>query len=66
MPFPRLIFHNLANRKARTILTATAVAMSVMAIITLSVVTQSPKESAASILQTGRVSTPSMSISFSA
>ena len=54
MPFPRLIFHNLANRKARTILTATAVAISVMAIITLSVVTQSLQESAASILQTGK------------
>ena len=31
MPFPRLSFQDLANRKARTVLTATAVAISVMA-----------------------------------
>jgi putative ABC transport system permease protein len=52
--FLRLVAHNLATRKARTILTAAAVAISVMAIVTLSVVTQSLQESAASVLQTGR------------
>ena len=51
--FSRLIVHNLATRKARTILTTTAVALSVMA-NTLSVVTESLQESAASILQAGR------------
>lgn len=52
--FLRLIVHNLATRKARTILTAAAVAISVMAIVTLSVVTQSLQDSAASVLQTGK------------
>jgi putative ABC transport system permease protein len=52
--FLRLIAHNLATRRARTILTAAAVAISVTAIVTLSVVTQSLQESAASVLQTGR------------
>jgi len=52
--FVRLIAHNLATRRARTILTAAAVAISVMAIVTLNVVTQSLQESAASVLQTGR------------
>ncbi len=52
--FLRLIAHNLSTRRARTLLTAAAVAISVMAIVTLSVVTQSLQESAASVLQTGR------------
>jgi putative ABC transport system permease protein len=52
--FLRLIVHNLATRKARTLLTAAAVAISVMAIVTLNVVTQSLQESAASVLQTGQ------------
>lgn len=52
--FVRLIVHNLATRRARTILTAVAVAISVMAIVTLGVVTKSLQESAASVLQTGR------------
>ena len=52
--FLRLIAHNLATRKARTVLTAAAVAISVMAIVTLTVVTQSLQESAASVLQTGQ------------
>jgi putative ABC transport system permease protein len=46
--------HNLATRKVRTLLTAAAVAISVMAIVTLNVVTESLRDSAASVLQTGR------------
>lgn len=52
--FVRLIAHNLSTRRARTLLTAAAVAISVMAIVTLGVVTQSLQESAASVLQTGQ------------
>jgi hypothetical protein len=54
LSFFRLIVHNLATRRVRTILTAAAVAISVMAIVTLSVVTTSLQRSAASVLQTGR------------
>ena len=54
LSFARLILHNLSTRKVRTILTAIAVAISVMAIVTLSVVTRSLQTSAASVLQTGR------------
>jgi len=54
LSFTRLILHNLATRKVRTILTAVAVAISVMTIVTLSVVTKSLQTSAASVLQTGR------------
>ena len=54
LPFARLVVHNLATRKVRTLLTAAAVAISVMAIVTLNVVTESLRDSAASVLQTGR------------
>ncbi len=52
--FLRLVVHNLTTRKARTLLTSAAVAISVMAIVTLSIVTQSLQDSAASVLQAGR------------
>jgi putative ABC transport system permease protein len=48
-----LIGKDLASRKARTVLTSMAVAISVMAIVTLSVVTNSLQNSAASVLKTG-------------
>ena len=53
LSFPRLIFRDLETKKVRTILTAAAVAVSVMAIVALSVVTDSLQKSAASVLQTG-------------
>lgn len=54
LSFVGLIGLDLASRKVRTILTAAAVAISVMAIVTLSVVTKSLQDSAASVLQTGK------------
>lgn len=54
LSFPRLIGRDLASRKVRTALTAVAVAISVMAIVTLTVVTKSLQDSAASVLQTGK------------
>ena len=54
LSFVGLIGLDLASRKVRTILTAVAVAISVMAIVTLSVVTKSLQDSAASVLQTGK------------
>ena len=48
-----LIGQDLASRKARTVLTSMAVAISVMAIVTLSVVTNSLQNSAAAVLKTG-------------
>jgi putative ABC transport system permease protein len=53
MPFCRLILHNLGTRRVRTLLTALAVAISVMAVVTLGVVTDSLKNSAAEVLATG-------------
>ena len=54
MSFAGLIGRDLASRKTRTALTAVAVAVSVMAIVTLTVVTKSLQDSAASVLQIGR------------
>lgn len=54
MSFAGLIGRDLASRKTRTVLTAVAVAVSVMAIVTLTVVTKSLQDSAASVLQIGR------------
>lgn len=54
LSFAGLIGHDLASRRVRTILTAVAVAISVMAIVTLSVVTKSLQNSAAAVLQTGK------------
>ena len=53
LTFVRLVFNDLASRKFRTALTAVAVAISVMAIVTLSVVTNSLERSAAAVLQMG-------------
>lgn len=54
LSFIGLIGLDLASRRVRTLLTATAVAISVMAIVTLTVVTKSLQDSAATVLQTGR------------
>ena len=54
MSFVGLIFHNLTTRRVRTALTALAVAISVMAVVTLGVVTQSLKSSAAEVLAAGK------------
>ena len=54
LTFVALIGQDLASRKFRTLLTAVAVAISVMAIVTLSVVTKSLQDSAAAVLQIGR------------
>jgi putative ABC transport system permease protein len=51
--FVGLILHNLATRRVRTGLTALAVAVSVMAVVTLDVVTQSLQSSAAEVLSLG-------------
>ncbi|MDA8047802.1 MAG: ABC transporter permease [Actinomycetota bacterium] len=53
LTFMRLIFQDLASRRTRTGLTAVAVAISVMAIVTLSLVTKSLERSAAAVLQMG-------------
>jgi putative ABC transport system permease protein len=53
MSFVGLIAHNLGTRRVRTILTAFAVAISVMAVVTLGIVTESLKSSAAEVLATG-------------
>lgn len=53
LPFARLVLRNLESKRVRTALTAAAVAVSVMAIVTLSVVTDSLQQSAASVLRTG-------------
>ncbi len=53
MSFVGLIAHNLGTRRVRTILTALAVAISVMAVVTLGIVTESLKNSAAEVLATG-------------
>ena len=53
LTYVRLVFDDLASRRLRTALTAVAVAISVMAIVTLSVVTKSLESSAADVLQMG-------------
>jgi putative ABC transport system permease protein len=53
LTFVGLVFNDLASRRFRTVLTAVAVAISVMAIVTLSVVTTSLERSAAAVLQMG-------------
>ena len=53
MPFYLLVVHNLGTKMARTALTAAAVAVSVMAIVALTVVTDSLQQSAASVLRAG-------------
>ena len=53
MTFFGLIAHNLWTKKVRTVLTALAVAVGVLTVVTLSVVTQSLRSSAAAVLETG-------------
>jgi putative ABC transport system permease protein len=54
MTFLGLIAHNLWTKRLRTVLTALAVAIGVLTVVTLSVVTQSLRSSAAAVLQTGK------------
>ena len=54
MSFFGLIAHNLWTKKLRTVLTALAVAIGVLTVITLSVVTDSLRASAAAVLETGK------------
>jgi putative ABC transport system permease protein len=54
MTFFGLIVHNLWTKKLRTALTAVAVAVGVLTVVTLSVVTQSLRNSAAAVLETGK------------
>ncbi len=53
MSFLGLIGHNLWTKKVRTALTALAVAIGVMTVVTLGVATDSLRNSAAAILETG-------------
>jgi putative ABC transport system permease protein len=53
MTFLGLVLHNLWTKKVRTVLTALAVAIGVLTVVTLSVVTESLRSSAAAVLQTG-------------
>lgn len=54
MTFVGLILRNLGTRRLRTTLTALAVAISVMAVVTLDVVTHSLQSSAANVLLLGK------------
>ncbi|HVC13949.1 MAG TPA: ABC transporter permease [Acidimicrobiales bacterium] len=54
MTFIGLILRNLATRRVRTLLTAAAVAISVTAVVTLGVVTDSLQRSAANVLLMGK------------
>jgi putative ABC transport system permease protein len=54
MSFAGLVFHNVWTKKLRSLLTAFAVAVGVLAVIALGLVTGSLKTTAASILQTGK------------
>lgn len=54
MTFAGLILRNLGTRRLRTALTAVAVAISVMAVVTLDVVTHSLQASAANVLLMGK------------
>jgi putative ABC transport system permease protein len=54
MSFIGLIGHDLWTKKVRTVLTALAVAIGVLTVVTLGVVTDSLRSSAAAVLQTGK------------
>ena len=54
MTFVRLVFHNVGVKKLRLALTALAVAIGVVTVVSLGVVTSSLKESELAIVQTGR------------
>jgi putative ABC transport system permease protein len=53
MWFPWLILHNVSVKKVRSALTAFAVAVRVMTVVTLGVVTESVRTTAAGVLQVG-------------
>ena len=53
MTFIGLIEHNLSTRAMRTVLTAAAVALAVMTVVTLGVVTDSLRNSATAVLEMG-------------
>lgn len=54
MSFAGLMLHNLLTRRLRTALTALAVAVGVMTVVTLGVVTHSLRTTAAAVMRTGR------------
>lgn len=54
MSFLGLVWHNLFTRKVRTALTALAVAIGVLTVVTIGVVTASLSDSAGQVLQTGK------------
>ena len=54
MWFLGLIGHNLWTKRARTILTASTVAIGVLTVVTLAVVTESLRTSAVAIIETGK------------
>jgi putative ABC transport system permease protein len=54
MTFFGLVSHNVWTKKVRSVLTALAVAIGVMVVITLGIITQSLKTTAAGVLQTGK------------
>ena len=54
MSFIELIFRNVLTRKVRSALTAVAIAIAIMAVFALGVLTFSLRETAISILRTGR------------
>ncbi|HEY3723760.1 MAG TPA: ABC transporter permease [Acidimicrobiia bacterium] len=53
MTFVGLVAHNVWSKKLRTILTAAAVAIGVMTVVSLGIVTESIKTTAAAVLKTG-------------
>jgi putative ABC transport system permease protein len=53
MTFVGLVAHNVWSKKLRSILTAVAVAIGVMTVVSLGIVTQSIKTTAAAVLKTG-------------
>ncbi|GAB2463661.1 ABC transporter permease [Jatrophihabitans fulvus] len=54
LTLPRLVLHNVVTRKLRLALTAAAIAVGVMTVVTFHVVDHSLKASAVAIMQTGR------------
>lgn len=54
LTFAGLVLHNVSVKKLRLVLTATAIAIGVMTVVTFNIVDHSLRESALSIMQTGR------------
>ncbi|HWO93173.1 MAG TPA: ABC transporter permease [Dehalococcoidia bacterium] len=54
MYFPMLIVRNVLTRKARTLLTGMAIAVSIMTVLTMGVLTESLERTATSIMETGQ------------